>query len=156
MAYSRFEELPIWQLAARIFEQAEGLIERAPRMSPALRHELETSALRISTNIAQSFERGSGGEVLHFLSEARGAAGQVRSIMRLLQRREWPPELKTEIEDIHIAAESCARQLRAWADVVRNTAEEAIPTPTPSPERFQKLLESLPPRHPLRQQEVQP
>jgi four helix bundle protein len=143
-------------LAARIFEQVEGLLERAPRLNPAVRHELESSALRISTNIAQSFERGSGGEVLHFLSEARGSAGQVRSIMRLLQRREWSPELRAEIEDIHIAAESCARQLRAWAEVVRNTAEEAKPASAPSPERFQKLLDSLPPRHPLRQQEAQP
>jgi len=41
---------------------------------------------RISNNIAEGFERGSTTELIHFLYIARGSAGEVRSMLCVIER----------------------------------------------------------------------
>ena len=50
---------------------------------------LERAALSVSNNIAEGFERGTTNELLAFLYIARGSAGEVRSMMRVLET--WGP-----------------------------------------------------------------
>src|SRR5512136_94651 len=117
MTYQRFEELPVWQEAIRLAEAVYALTERHPkRMSFSLRDQLERAALSVSNNIAEGFERGTTSELLAFLYISRGSAGEVRSMLCFLERRKGFAHFKSQIANLKSKAESCSRQLRAWAD----------------------------------------
>jgi len=164
--YQRFEDLPVWQAAADLYEQADALLGAA-RVSASFRDQLERAAISVSNNIAEGFERGTTNELLMFLYIARGSAGEVRSMLRLLSRRSELPNLRSQISDLISLAESCSRQLRAWADSLQNSD---IAGPRHLNERtraayeheqerkqgaagFQQLLaQHLPPDHPLHPQ----
>jgi four helix bundle protein len=162
MTYQRFEDLPVWQTAAKLYVQTDDFIGLAPpRLRPSFRDQLERAVVSVSNNIAEGFERGTTNELLAFLYIARGSAGETRSMLCLLERRPWMRDLNSEISDLKSTAESCSRQLRAWADSLqdspikgqrhlnRKTREEAD-----QQERARlmkaKLLAQLPADHPLR------
>ena len=65
MTYENFEDTPVWQEAARLYELAEDLLDNARfRTSAAFRDQLDRAALSISNNIAEGFERGTTNELL--------------------------------------------------------------------------------------------
>src|SRR5215470_17271077 len=112
MTYQRFEDLPVWQEAARLFEQTGNLLEQArPHLRPSFRDQLERAVLSVSNNIAEGFERGTTNELLQFIYIARGSAGEVRSMLSLLRRRPWAKHLEPEISNLTSIAEACSRQL---------------------------------------------
>lgn len=121
--YQRFEDLPVWKTAADLYDQVDTFIDVAPpRLRHSFRDQLERAALSVSNNIAEGFERGTTNELLAFLYIARGSAGEVRSMLTLLSRRPWlASALKTQISRLKSLAESCSRQLRAWADSLQNS-----------------------------------
>ena len=126
MTYERFEDLPVWQTAAELYENTEQLLEEESfRVSRGFRDQLDRAALSVSNNIAEGFERGTTNELLQFLYIARGSAGEVRSMLVLKERRArkaaWPAALKSQISNLRSLAESCSRQLRAWADSLQNS-----------------------------------
>ncbi len=126
MTYERFEDLPVWQKAAELYELIEGLLETEPfRATRGFRDQLDRAALSVSNNIAEGFERGTTNELLAFLYIARGSAGEVRSMLTLKLRRagkaDWPDDLKSQISDLKSVAENCSRQLRGWADSLQNS-----------------------------------
>jgi four helix bundle protein len=165
MTYQRFEDLPVWQEAAKLYELTDDLLESAPpRMRYSFRDQLERAVLSVSNNIAEGFERGSTNELLQFIYIARGSAGEVRSMLCLLLRRKWAGDLKSEISDLKSTAESCSRQLRAWADSLQNSEikgrrhlndrERRQFDQKQRAEAMQKRLRDiLPPNHPLRRNE---
>ena len=75
----------------------------------------------MSNNIAEGFERGTTAELLAFIYIARGSAGEVRSVLRFLDR--WPEmeHARVQIAEMQTFAESCSRQLRGWADSLQNS-----------------------------------
>lgn len=121
--YQRFEDLPVWQAAADLYERVDEFLAVAPpRLSRSFRDQLERATLSISNNIAEGFERGTTNELLAFIYIARGSAGEVRSMLTVLGRRPWMAgELKAQLTGFRSLAESCSRQLRAWADAVQNS-----------------------------------
>ncbi len=123
MTYERFEDLPVWQVAAELYERVDDFLTAAPpRLSRSFRDQLERAALSVSNNIAEGFERGTTNELLAFIYIARGSAGEVRSMLILLDRRPWlPADLKSQISKLRYLAESCSRQLRGWADALQNS-----------------------------------
>ncbi len=163
--YQRFEELPVWRSAADLYDHTDEFITRAPpRLRPSFRDQLERAALSVSNNIAEGFERGTTNELLAFIYIARGSAGEVRSMLTLAGRRPWLADFKPEIANLTGLAESCSRQLRAWAEALQNSpiagprhlndktradygkrrAREA------GAAQFQQILgQYLPPEHPL-------
>lgn len=169
MTYQRFEDLPVWQKAADLYEAAEDLLEdEAFRASRGFRDQLDRAALSVSNNIAEGFERGTTNELLAFIYIARGSAGEVRSMLCLKERRarkaNWSANLKSQISDLKSTAESCSRQLRAWADSLQNSDIKGQRHLNDSVRRrddqrkrsasFQeKLRESLPAGHPARRPE---
>ena len=88
MTYDRFEDTPVWQaaadLAAAIFDSVE---HPAFRGKGDLADQLQRAALSISNNIAEGFERGTTNELLQFLYYARGSAGEVRSMLGVMERQ---------------------------------------------------------------------
>ena len=162
MTYQRFEDLPVWQEAARLFELTDDLLENPPPwMRASFRDQLERAVLSVSNNIAEGFERGTTNELLQFIYIARGSAGEVRSMLTLLLRRSWAAPLKSEISNLESTAESCSRQLRGWADSLQNSEikgprhlNDRVRKEQDQKQRaaaFQKkLLNNLPENHPLR------
>jgi four helix bundle protein len=167
MTYKSFEQLPVWQQAAELFDQTDSLLERTPPgLRSSFRNQLELAVLSVSNNIAEGFERGTTNELLQFIYIARGSAGEVRSMLGLAQRRPWAKPFCNELSNLKSLAESCSRQLRGWADSLQNSE---IKGPRHldkvSRERYEqkqraiacqkRLLENLPPDHPLRRKESQ-
>jgi four helix bundle protein len=115
MKYERFEQLPVWQASIELAVQTYTLTARpALRRQRSLRDQIERAAVSVSNNIAEGFERGTNQELLAFLYISRGSAGEVRSMLCLLQRLPAFEDLKTEILNLQSRAESVSRQLGAW------------------------------------------
>ena len=166
MTYERFEDLPVWQKAAELYEQTEDLLETETfKATRGFSDRLDRAALSVSNNIAEGFERGTTNELLAFIYIARGSAGEVRSMLCLKERRArkagWPADLKSQIADLKSIAESCSRQLRGWADSLQNSdikGQRHLNQRTREQEEQAKkakslqkdLLRKLPPGHPLR------
>ncbi len=114
-----FEELPVWQEAARLYNVVLDLLEEpAVPLSAGFRNQLDRAALSVSNNTAEGFERSTTNELLAFIAIARGSSGEVRSMMAVVKDR---PKLKRHVDAlqrIRALAESCARQLTGWASAV--------------------------------------
>lgn len=120
--YQRFEDLPVWQDAIVLAERCEDFLEAAKdRITWSKRDQLDRASLSVSNNIAEGFERGTTNELLAFLYIARGSAGEVRSMLCYFERRPALHDLKSEISNLKSQAESCSRQIRAWADSLQNS-----------------------------------
>jgi len=122
MGYSRFEDLPVWNaaidLAAHIYEFTDNVQFRRRR---SLRDQIERAGVSVSNNIAEGFERGTNKELLSFLYISRGSAGEVRSMLCLLDRIPIFRTLNKETALLKKKAESCSRQLKAWALSLQNS-----------------------------------
>lgn len=122
MTYQRFEDLPVWNDAIALAEGCEDFIMAAKdRISWSKRDQLERASLSVSNNIAEGFERGTTNKLLNFLYIARGSAGEVRSMLNYFERRPALKDFKSQILDLKSKAESCSRQLRAWAESLQNS-----------------------------------
>ena len=159
--YTKFEELPVWQEAARLYNRVLDLLE-APGvpLTPGFRNQLDRAALSVSNNIAEGFERVTNNELLAFLAIARGSGGEVRSMMAVVKDR---PRLKPHLrhlQEIRALAESCARQLTAWSHSLESSpvqgkrhvlpAEREKRDLADKARRFRgNFLRNLKPSHPL-------
>ncbi len=122
MKYHCFEELPVWNDAIEVAVSVFALTASSSfRGHAGTRNQLENAAVSVSINIAEGFKRGTTQETLTFLYIARGSAGEVRSMRRLLNRFDSFSELKSGIPDLIGRALSVSRQLRSWADSMQNS-----------------------------------
>jgi four helix bundle protein len=120
--YQSFEDLPVWQEAARLYNRVLDLLEEPNvPLTSGFRNQLDRAALSISNNVAEGFERVTTKKLLSFLAIARGSGGEVRSMMAVVKNR---PKLKPfiqRLQEIRGLAESCARQLTAWTNSIENS-----------------------------------
>jgi len=157
----KFEELPVWQEAARLYNLVLDLLE-SPKLpvSPGFRNQLDRAALSVSNNIAEGFERVTTGELLSFLAIARGSAGEVRSMVAVVVSRRNYALLRPALLAIRASAESCARQLTAWTESIEASPVQgkrhltgpvkAARETQQSARKFrEKFLAGLQPNHPL-------
>src|SRR5882724_12219686 len=122
MTYQRFEDLPVWQEAARLYDQTDEFLEVAPRrVRASFRDQLERAVVSVSNNIAEGFERGTNKELLAFLYISRGSAGEVRSMLCLLERLPGFDRVRGELRALKPKAESCSKQLKGWAESLQNS-----------------------------------
>jgi len=159
--YTKFEELPVWQEAARLYNRVLDLLEEpGVLLTPGFRSQLDRAALSVSNNIAEGFERVTNNELLAFLAIARGSGGEVRSMIAAVKDR---PKLKPHLrhlQEIRTLAESCARQLTAWTSSIEGSPVQGKRHLT-GPERAKReladkarsfrinFLRNLKPDHPL-------
>jgi four helix bundle protein len=121
--YEKFEDLPVWQEAARLYNKVLDLLEEpGVPLTPGFRNQLDRAALSVSNNIAEGFERVTTNELTAFLAISRGSAGEVRSMMAVVKDRPKLRPIVNRLKEIRALAESCARQLTAWT-----TSIEASP-----------------------------
>ena len=122
MKYRQFEDLPVWQEAA---ELARSMFEFTTldqfRRHPGLRDQLERAGLSVSNNIAEGFERGSTNELLAFLYISRGSAGEVRSMLRILELWKTFRDYKSQISDLRLVCEKISRQLYGWIEQLKRS-----------------------------------
>lgn len=161
--YEKFEDLPVWKEAAKLYNRVLDLLEEpnSTRMlTPGFRNQLERAALSISNNIAEGFERVTTNELTAFLAISRGSAGEVRSMLAVVKDRPKLKPIISRLSEIRALSESCARQLTAW-----NSSVECSPirgkrhlTPQTRAQRevdqkakdFRlRFLRGLKPEHPL-------
>ena len=122
MRYKRFEDLPVWNTAIELAIGAYMLTAK-PEFDKrfSLKDQLERAAVSVSNNIAEGFERGTNNELLAFLYISRGSAGEVRSILCLVDHLPWFAKLRPDITLLRVKAESCSRQLKAWVGSLQNS-----------------------------------
>lgn len=122
MRYRQFEDLPVWQESAELARLMLAFVALdAFRGHGGIRDQLERAAFSMSNNIAEGFERGSTNELLAFLYIARGSAGEVRSMLRVLEK--WQPlaNHKSQISDLRQRCERISKQLYRWIEQLKNT-----------------------------------
>jgi four helix bundle protein len=113
--YQRFEDLPVWQEAARLYGAVLDLLEESPRgLSHGFRSQIDRASLSVSNNIAEGFERMSTAQLFSFLDTARGSAGEVRSMIAVVIRRPRLIPSVPQLNTIRSIAESCSKQIGAW------------------------------------------
>jgi four helix bundle protein len=122
MQYKRFEDLPVWQEAAEMARLMYEFTALEPfHRHPGLRDQLERAALSVSNNIAEGFERGTTNELLAFLYIARGSAGEVRSMMRVLERWNIFSHCRSQISNFIVRCEKISKQLYGWIESLKNS-----------------------------------
>jgi len=122
MKYERFEDLPVWQAAIELAVKVYNLTKDRFFDQPGdLRGQLRRASLSVSNNVAEGFERGTTAELLAFLYISRGSCGETRSMLLFTERFPEAGHLKSEISNLKSLAESCSRQIRAWADNLQNS-----------------------------------
>ena len=159
--YKNFEDLPVWQEAARLYNRVLDLLEEPHvPLSAGFRNQLDRAALSISNNVAEGFERATTKELLSFLAIARGSGGEVRSMLAVVSDR---PKLKPfvrHLQEIKTLAESCARQLTGWTSSIEvspiqgkrygaGPTREARKVARAAQDFRLNFLRSLKPEHPL-------
>jgi four helix bundle protein len=137
--YERFEQLPVWMsavdLAVKVYKLASDCAFLRQRN---LRDQLERATVSISNNIAEGFERGTKSDLLKFLYIARGSAGEVRSMLCLLERLPSHGNLKFEISKLKLSAEEISRQLRGWPNSLQESPIKGQRFLTQRSRRFEK------------------
>lgn len=115
--YERFEDLPVWQEAVRLYNVVLDLLTKSPDvpLSPSFRSQLDRAALSVSNNIAEGFERSTTAELQAFLAIAHGSAGEVRSMMAVVKNRRGLKPHAADLNTLRFLAESCARQITGWS-----------------------------------------
>jgi four helix bundle protein len=123
--YKRFEDLPVWQEAARLYNLALDLLQaHNVRLGPGWRLQFERATLSVSSNIAEGFERLTPSELRSFLVIARGSAGEVRSMVGIVIRRAEVRPHAPQLQEIRRVAESCTRQLGAWLQTIKRRPKQ--------------------------------
>lgn len=142
MKYERFEQLPVWraaiELAAKIYTITSGKDFIRQR---SIRDQLERAVVSISNNVAEGFERGTKSDLLKFIYIARGSAGEVRSMLCLMECLPAFSNLKFEISNLKLNAEEISRQLRGWAHSLQESPIKGQRFLTQKSRRFEKARE---------------
>ena len=73
----RFEDLEIWRKSTELAIALYGLLKICKDYS--LRDQIQRSAVSISSNIAEGFERNSNKEFIQYLYIAKGSCGELRT-----------------------------------------------------------------------------
>ena len=79
MKAKKFEDLFVWQKARELVNNIYSITNKKQFPDFSLKDQIRRAAVSIMSNIAEGFERGTREELLYFLYNARGSAGEVRT-----------------------------------------------------------------------------
>ncbi len=160
MKYRQFEELPVWQAAIELAGKVFALTRSGALSGRGdLRNQIERAVISVSNNIAEGWERGTHEELLTFLYYARGSAGEVRSMLRFLEKDEEWTDRREQIASLIRLALDTSRQLGAWLESLkksddkgpRHRTEASYPCRRgrPTPRRVPRISQASPGPRPL-------
>ena len=82
----QFEDLKAWQKARELTNGIYQVCKTAPLKNDfGLRDQLQRASVSAMTNLAEGFDRVGEGEKLQFWNIARASAGEVKSLLYVLQ-----------------------------------------------------------------------
>ena len=117
-----FEDLPVWKDAILVAVRVLKLTESgAFRGRPGLRVQIDRAIVSISNNIADGFERGTHADRLTFLYYARGSAGEMRSMLAVLQDLDLGDPHDAEVRELYDLSLGVSRQLGAWLEKLKES-----------------------------------
>lgn len=94
----RFEEIEAWQKARQLTREIY-VCTNSGRFAKdfGLQNQIRKAAISIMSNIAEGFERSGTAELLHFLSIAKGSAGEVEAQLYIALDQDYlqPDQLDT-------------------------------------------------------------
>ena len=121
-SYKQFEDLPVWQDAIRLAVEVFALTaHEAFKFRGDLVNQIRRSALSVSNNIAEGFERGTPSDLINFLYIARGSCGETRSMLRFAPHLGGFEADADEIDKVALRCEAISRQIYGWIDALRDT-----------------------------------
>lgn len=122
MTFERFENVPVWKdgvkLTAAVFKLTT---DNRFRFKGDIANQIQRAALSVPNNIAEGFERGTTQELITFLYYSRGSAGEVRSILAVMEQMHEFDDLQSQISDLKLQAEAISRQIRGWTNSLQNS-----------------------------------
>ena len=88
--FKTFEEISAWQKARELTKEVYKVTTHgAFGRDYGLRDQIRRASVSIMSNVAEGFERSGTGEFGHFLSTAKGSAGEVRSQLYVALDQEY-------------------------------------------------------------------
>ena len=138
-----FEDLLAWQKARALANAAYAVCETGLLARDfGLRDQLRRAAVSVMSNIAEGFERETTPDFIHFLTIAKGSAGEVRSQLYLVQDRELADE--SAIAECRMLAVETGKIL---SKLISSLKERNSNEPS-APKRFHTRRKSIPPTSP--------
>lgn len=124
--YNCYEELPVWQQAARLYHQIDDLLN-APQspVTAVVRNQLERAALEVANQVASGYEQSVTARLTDCLEQARAAAIDIRSTMSLIGQKQRLASQGETLQQIRQSADSCIRQISAWMHAIQGTGNRA-------------------------------
>jgi four helix bundle protein len=104
----RFEDLDAWN-SDRALRRSIYLATRTGRLAAdiPLVNQLRRAAVSVGSNIAEGFERGGNRELLQFLSQAKGSAGEIKDQLYCALHEQYIGQ--DQFDQIYQAADETSR-----------------------------------------------
>jgi len=88
--FKSFEQIDVWQRSRQLTKDIYSVTKHGSFARDfSLRDQIRRASVSIMSNIAEGFERSGTGEFAHFLSTAKGSAGEVRSQLYVALDQEY-------------------------------------------------------------------
>jgi four helix bundle protein len=79
-SFQKFEQIDAWQKTRELTKEVYAVTQEGPfNKDVGLREQIRRAGVSSMSNIAEGFERDGKGELMQFLSMAKGSVGEVRS-----------------------------------------------------------------------------
>lgn len=115
-----FEDIQAWQ-KARELTRAIYKVSSADSFNKdfGLKDQIRRASVSVLSNIAEGFERNGSKEFLHFLSIAKGSAGEVRAQLYIAFDLEYIS--KTEFDDLSKLATDTSKMIGGFMTYLKNS-----------------------------------
>jgi four helix bundle protein len=102
--FKKFEDMEVWKRACKLAVDIYKLTNQSELQKDwGLRDQIRRSAISISSNIAEGFERNSNTEFKRFLLISKGSCGELRSQLYILKALSLLPK-----QEVGIMIDECA------------------------------------------------
>ncbi|MCG3165874.1 MAG: hypothetical protein POELPBGB_01649 [Bacteroidia bacterium] len=115
-----FEDIQAWQKARELTRAIYKVSsENSFSKDFGLRDQIRRASVSVLSNIAEGFERNGSKEFIHFLSIAKGSAGEVRAQLYVAFDLEYIS--KTEFDDLSRLATDTSKMIGGFMTYLKNS-----------------------------------